>query len=153
MTPYATLEQAEARYPTELITLAADEATGVRDDARIHGALADATAEIRSILKARYSVAELDRLDADSLATLAVFCIDIMLYRVALSFARSNERIKERYEATIKRLEAIAAGKGGLSFDDGGDGPGAPGAAASPNEVIIDAPAERMFDVRRMSRL
>lgn len=154
MTLYATLAEAEARYPAELITLAADEQTGVRDDARIEAALADATAEVRGILKGRYSTAELDRLDADSLLTLRIYTIDIALYRVALSFARSSDRIRERYEASVKRLEAIAAGKGGLSFEGGGDEPGAPGgAAASPNQVIIDAPETRLFSQRRMGRL
>lgn len=154
MTVYATLAQAEARYPSELITLAADEESGVRDDQRIQAALTDASSEMRGILKGRYSNAELARLDADSLALLQVFCIDVALYRVALSFSRSNDRIRERYEATIKRLEAIACGKGGLSFEDGGgDDPSAPAGAASPNEVLIDAPAERMFDVRRLGRL
>ncbi|WP_020179789.1 DUF1320 domain-containing protein [Methylopila sp. M107] len=156
MPTYATLADIEDRHPSELIMLAADETTGLRSDARIERALADATAQIRGVLKARYSTLELERIDADSREMLKVYAIDIALYRIALSFSRSNERIRERYEAALKRLEAIASGKGALSFDSGGGtDPTSPagGASASPNEVLIDAPAERRFSVRRMGRL
>ena len=144
-TAFATLEDIEARYPAELITLAADENTGVRDDQRVTRAIEDAAVEILAILRARYGNEELGRLDADSSATLKLYSIDIALYRIALAFSRSNERIKERYDTAIKRLEAIASGKGGLSFTGGSSGDGnAVEPAPSPNEVIIDAP-ERMF--------
>ncbi|WP_020185947.1 DUF1320 domain-containing protein [Methylopila sp. 73B] len=152
MPSYALLADIEARYPAELIVLAGDETTGLRDDGRVERALEDASSEIRGILKARYAPAELARLDEDSLETLKIYCIDLALYRIAISFSRSNERIKERYDAAIKRLEAIASGKGGLSFTPGGggdDGPSAPAGAASPNEVLIDAPV-RIFSPRRM---
>ena len=152
---FATLADLEARHPGELITLAADEQTGFRDDIRVERALSDASAEMRLILKARYTVDDLARLDADSAESLAVLAMDIALYRIALAFARSNERIEARYEAAIKRLEAVAAGKGGLTFegrdgDTGGEADG--GAAISPNEVVIDAP-ERLFTRARSGGL
>lgn len=151
--PYATIDDIDARHPAELILLAADENSGIVDDGRVSAALVDASAEVRAILKARYSSAELGRLDSESLDTLRFYTIDVALYRIALSFARSNERIKERYEAAIKRLEAIAAGKGGLSFEGGtgGDDPSLTG-PASPNEVIVDVP-ERMFTRDRLRGL
>lgn len=155
---YATLADIEARYPAELITLAAHEETGLRDDARVLAALADASAETRAVLKARYTAAELDRLDAESLGMLKILVIDIAMYRIALSLARQNERVKERYETAIKRLEAIAAGRGGLSFGGGGVGeqPGAGGApiggSGSPNEVVIDS-NERVFRRQRQRGL
>lgn len=153
MQPYATIDDIDARHPAELILLAADENTGVVDTGRVTAALADASAEVRAILKARYSSPELSRLDAESLDTLRFYTIDVALYRVALSFARSNERIKERYEAAIKRLEAIASGKGGLSFEGGsaGDDP-AIGGPTSPNEVLVDVP-ERVFTRDRLRGL
>ncbi len=143
---YATITDIEERFPAELIILAADEDTGLRDDARIDNALDDGSREVRAILKARYTAEDFERLDDDSLAMLKVFTIDIALYRVALAFSRSNDRIKERYDAAIKRLEAIAYGKGGLSFTGGsGDTDGdLGGSTISPNEVVIDAP-ERIF--------
>ena len=59
MTAYATIGDLEARYPHELTLLAADEQTGLRDDVRIGHALTDASIEIRAILNARYSPADL----------------------------------------------------------------------------------------------
>ena len=37
VTPFAIIADIAARYPRELLTLAADESTGVRDDARVRG--------------------------------------------------------------------------------------------------------------------
>lgn len=155
MTVYAIIADLEARYPQELGLLAADENTGERDDARIDLALSDASREIRAILQARYSPSELASLDAESLGILSVYCMDIALYRIALSFSRTSDIIKERYEASIKRLEAIASGKGALTFTGsagggGGDG-GAPGSIGQ-NEVVMTAP-ERIFTRERLGRI
>jgi len=151
MTVYATLADIDNRYPNELVILASDEETGLVDPVRVAASLSDASLEVRAILRARYGSDELDRLDADSLGVLQVYTIDIALYRIALSFSRSNERIKERYDSAIKRLEAIASGKGGLSFLPGGGGSQAADdpAVTSPNEVLIDAPG-RVFTRNRL---
>ncbi|RAI25303.1 hypothetical protein CH338_31400, partial [Rhodoplanes elegans] len=82
----------------------------------MNAGLDDATAEVRAILAARYTRDELSRLDDDARATLRLYTIDIALYRVALSFGRSNDRIKERYDVAIQRLAAMAAGKAALTF-------------------------------------
>jgi len=153
VTPFATIADAEARYPDELVTLGADRATGLRADDRIEATLVDASAEIRAILRARYTGEDFARLDQDSLGLLRAYAIDIALYRVALSFARSNDRVKERAELAVKRLEAIAAGRGALSFvGESGAGEPAAGGAVSPNEAIVVAP-ERMFTRQRMRGL
>ena len=154
MTAYATINDLENRYPEEIGLLAADEQTGMRVDARVEAALSDASVEIRAILQARYSPADLARLSADSLEVLKIYCMDIALYRTAIAFSRTSEIIKERYEAAIKRLEAIAAGKGALGLD--GAGAGAPGeggpAPIGQNEVVVEAP-ERMFTRKRLGRI
>jgi phage gp36-like protein len=151
--PFAALADLEARYPSELTLLAADENTGLRDDARIGLAIEDATTEIVAILQARYSTADLGNLDATSLGIVKVYCMDIALYRIALAFSRSSETIKERYEASIKRLEAIAAGKGALTIVGSGSGDGSdPAGSIDQNEVVITAP-ERMFTRSRLGRI
>lgn len=154
MTDYATLADMEARYPRELIVLAADEDTGERDDARIVAAISDASSEVRGVLKARYGLEELSRLDDDSLGTLRLYTIDIALYRVAIAFSRSSERLEDRYNAAIKRLEAISAGRGGLSFTNSETGDAETGGtgSTSPNQVLIDAPA-RVFTRDRLRGL
>lgn len=143
MTPFATLADVLARYPAEATILAADEATQQRDDARIVAAIDDATAEIGAILAARYTRQELERIDDDSRAVLRIYATDIALYRVALSFSRSNERIKERYDVAVARLQAIAKGAAALTFDGVGGSDtgvaGEPTGAVSPNEAIIAA--------------
>lgn len=157
MTPFATLAQLVARHPAELVVLAADEATGLRDDTRIEAALTDASSEMRAILQARYAPGDLDALDPSSIAILAVYAMDMALYRVALSFGRSSERLKEGYDNAVKRLEAIAAGRGGLvvlAAPASGAGPAAPAdeiGEIGPNGVVLDAP-ERIFTRARFGR-
>ncbi|MGB3831516.1 MAG: phage protein Gp36 family protein [Mesorhizobium sp.] len=154
MTAYATITDLERRYPQEIALLAADEQTGLRVDARIEAALADASVEIRAILQARYSPADLARLDAGSLEVVKIYCMDIALYRTAIAFSRTSDIIKERYEAAIKRLEAIAAGRGALGLDGSGDGAGTGNEPAhiGQNEVVVEAP-ERMFTRKRLGRI
>lgn len=154
MTAYATIADLEARYPHELTLIAADEQTGLRDDIRIGHGLSDASIEIRAILQARYSPAELASLDQSSLDVLKVYCVDIAFYRIALAFSRSSENIKERYDQAVKRLEAIAAGKGALTTTVGagaGDTP-ADSVEIGQNEVAIIAP-ERVFTRERLGRI
>lgn len=144
MTTFAALADVLARYPAEATVLAADETTRLQDDSRIEAALVDATAEVRAILAARYTRDELERIDDDSRGILRLYTIDIALYRVALSFGRTNERVKERYDVAIARLQAIARGTAALTFDGpGGGGSGSAGAeppgAVSPNEAIVIA--------------
>lgn len=155
---FATLADVLARYPSEATVLAANEETRERDDTRIEAALVDASAEIRAVLFARYTREELARIDDDSREVLRIYATDIALYRVALSFGRGNERIKERYDAAVKRLEAIAAGKGALTFDGPGGGgvpgnglPGEP-SNVGPAEPLVSAP-ERVFTRERLRGL
>ncbi len=152
---FATLDDIDARYPSELLTLAADEATGVRQDARINAVLADVSVEMRSILLARYRREDLDRLDEDATNVLRVFAIAMALYKVALSFSRSSERLKEGYDGAVKRLEAIAAGKGalGLVTDGAGTAPPEPGTAEVGNGTVLIEANERLFTRDRMRGL
>ncbi|QFR32386.1 phage protein Gp36 family protein [Ancylobacter sp. TS-1] len=155
---FATLADVLGRYPAEATVLAADETTRQRDDARIEAALVDASAEIRVSLYGRYTRAELERIDDDSRGFLRVYAIDIALYRVALSFGRSNERIKERHDLALSRLKDIASGKGALSFDGpGGGGTGGGTLPGEPNDVgpaepLVVAP-ERVFTRDRLRGL
>lgn len=154
MTAYATIADLEARYPAELALVAADEQTGLRDDIRISHGLSDASIEIRAILAARYAPADLAALDQPSLDVLRVYAMDIAFYRIALSFARSTDAIKERYDQAIKRLEAIAAGKGALTttLNGSGDGASDTGGDVGQNEVLVVAP-ERLFTRERLGRI
>lgn len=150
MIPYATLADIETRHPRELAVLAADERSRLVDAARVEAALVDVSTEIRAILAARYTPADLEHLVPESLGVLRLYAIDMVLYRVALSFARQTETLKTRYETAVKRLEGIAAGRGGLTVTGPGGASSVPGApvAVAPNKPLIDAP-ERLFTRRR----
>lgn len=153
MPAYATIADLEARFRDQLILVAADEQTGVRDDVRIQNGLEDASTEIRAILAARYSAAELTGLDESSLAVLQLYCMDIAFYRIALDFSRSSDNIKERYAAAVKRLEAIAAGKGALTSGAAATSDGSSEAGdIGQNEVVLQAP-ERLFTRKRFRSL
>ena len=150
---FATIADLETRFPNELTLIAADEQTGLRDDQRIELGLVDASTEVRAILAARYSAAELDSLDDNSARIVAVYAMDIAMYRIALAFTRSSENIKERYDQAIKRLEAIASGKGALvSGASGGAGSTPPPGDIGQNEVLFSAP-ERVFTRERLGRI
>lgn len=151
MIAYAALADLTDRHPQEIILLGADETTGVLDEVRVTRALEDASIEARTILQGRYTRSELDRLDSDGLAILKIYVMDIALYRVALSFSRLTDEIRERYLAAVKRLEAIAAGKGALTFDGSGapEGGAVSAGDTSPQTVLIDAP-ERVFTRARL---
>lgn len=152
---FATLQDLATRYPRELLTLAADETTGIRDDARVEAVLGDVSVEIRSILLARYRGAELDNLDANATAVLRVYAMAMALYRVALSFSRSSERLEKGYDDAVKALQGLAAGKGALGTV-GGDPAGAPpadGTATADNGRVLLEANERLFTRDRMRGL
>ena len=83
---------------------------------------------------------------------LRVYSSDIALYRVALSFSRSTDTIKERYDQAIKRLEAIAAGKGALTTTGGAGGNSDGDGEVGQNEVLVEGP-ERVFTRERLGRI
>ncbi len=152
MTVYATLADVDARYPQQLAQLAADETTGVRDDARIDAVLIDVSSEIDSLLLARYRRDELARLDEPSLALLRSYAIAMSLYKVALSFSRSSERVQAAYDGAVTSLRAIGKGGGALTFDpDPSAQPVAttPGEAAGGNTSVLFEADERVFTRRR----
>lgn len=135
---FAVMADIDDRHPAQLVLVAADERTRLVDPVRVDAGLADASTEIRAILAQRWTAAELDTLDDDGRATLRMFAVDMALYRIALAFGRSTDNIKARYDAAVKRLEAMASGRGGLSFT--GPGATAGGAGQSgPNVVVVEA--------------
>lgn len=151
---FASLEDLRTRYPRELVTLAADEETGLLDEVRVEAVLGDVTVEIRAILLARYSRRELDTLDDDARDVLRVFAMAMALYRVALSFARSSERLREGYDVSLKTLQGIAAGKGALGIaGEGGSDLPAPGTAGADNGNVLVESAERVFSRDRLRGL
>ena len=152
--PFATLADLQTRHPRDVAVLCADEQTRLPDPDRIDAALVDVSTEIRAILARRYSPAQIDLIDDDSAGALKLFAMDMALYRVALGYGRQSEAAKERYEIAVKRLEGIAAGRGGLTFTQtpGGGVPGLDPQSATPNVVMIEGP-ERQFTRDKLGRI
>lgn len=150
--PFATRADLLERHPRDVTLLCADEATRLPDYGRIDAALIDVSTEVRAILARRYSPAQIEGVDEDSAGALKLFAMDMALYRVALSFGRQTEATKERYELAVKRLEAIAAGRGGLTFAQGTAGVDGVSQSASPNIVISEGP-DRQFTRDRLGRI
>jgi phage gp36-like protein len=148
-TPYATTADVQARYPKDAALLCADETTRQPDWTRFDAALADVSTEARIILQGRYTPAQLDDLDADSLGALKIFAIDMALYRVAVAFARSTERLEKNYQNAVARLEGIAKGRGGLTFNAGAGSVDGETVSSSPGEAVVVAP-ERQFTREKM---
>jgi phage gp36-like protein len=151
--PFATLEDIQERHPREIAVLAADEETRTVDPARVAAACTDASMEARSILAQRYTSADLAQASPESLGLLKLYTIDIALYRVALSFSRSTEQLKERYDTAVKRLTAIAGGKGALEILAGGvssSGEAPVTGPINPFETVIFS-NERQFTRRRFA--
>jgi phage gp36-like protein len=147
--PYATTADVQARYPKDAALLCADEATRQPDWARFDAALSDVSMEARIILQGRYTPAQLADLDAESLGALKVFAIDMAMYRVAVAFARSTERLEKNYQTAVARLEGIAKGRGGLTFVSGAGAVDGETVSTSPGEAIVVAP-ERQFSREKM---
>ena len=155
MTTYATLADVDTRYPQQLAQLAADETTGIRDDARIEAALIDVSTEIDSILLSRYRRDELARLDAPSLALLRSYAVRMSLHVVALAFSRASDPVEKAYDAAVSSLRAVTKGGGALTFDPDPSATPAPqpGEAAIGNTAVLIEADERVFTRARMRGL
>lgn len=70
------------------------------------------------------------------------------------SVSRTTENIKERYDQAVKRLEAIASGKGALTTSVGtaGGDPVIDAGDIGQNEVVVVGP-ERVFTRERLGRI
>lgn len=136
--PYATVDDLNKRFGDQEVSELLDrdfdsnEDTGVADEI-----LGDASAEIDSILAARYPTPL-----SGSAPVLVVYCCDIARYR--LYDNSTPEVVQARYDQTIRALERIAAGKADLL-----DGDGKPiadsAAVASAGDVTYSKPRERIF--------
>ncbi len=142
---YATQDDITLIYSDDALYVADRDNDGVVDDAAIARALKSASGEIDSYLGVRYS------LPLESTPDLLVqFCVDIAIYRLALSRDVLSEEHRRRYEDTLKHLEKIA--KGTASLNLGSAGTGEDGAAAVPTRprpIVSGGPA-RVFTRDKM---
>ena len=106
--PYATQVDMIARFgEDELIELTDRDNAGAINAAVVEGALADAESEINSYLASRISLPL-----ADVPRVLTLKACDMARY--FLEGANVREEVKERYEAAVRFLRDVAAGKAQL---------------------------------------
>ncbi|SMH35876.1 gp436 family protein [Maritimibacter sp. HL-12] len=103
---YATQTDIEELYGANALYVADRDGDGVADVAAVTRALQLASGEIDSFLGVRYSVPLTHVPEIVGQA-----CVDIALYRLALSADVLSEEHRRRYEDTIAHLKRIAKGE------------------------------------------
>lgn len=112
--PYATSADIETIYSANVLDRIAynpDLPTPGRDPAMISRAVDEASAEIDTHLSVAFSVPI-----EPTPPILRQLCVDIAIYRMALTFDKLTLEITERYKSATKMLERIADGKAGLGI-------------------------------------
>jgi len=99
----------------EVLALTDPENTGQIDQGILDGALIDASAEIDSYLAGRYKLpfVPVPR-------NLVRLCCNLARYHLTGTNRLETEHIKDRYDAAIRYLEFVAAGKVTIGPPDGG---------------------------------
>lgn len=110
--PYASQQDIQDRVGEDLLYTVADrQRDQVLDTAAIARALDDASSEIDGYLSERYAL---------PLATPPVWgtrlCVDIAVYRLAVSADTLSNDIKARYEMAVAFLQRVGTGKAGLGL-------------------------------------
>lgn len=140
--PYATLQDLELVYGPEILAILDRDGDGQQEAGLADRVLADASAEINTIIGKRYPV------PVDGAPFLKAACCDLARYRL-YDFAVPEEAEK-RYQNTIKRLQDIAAGKADLHDENGNPIDDKIAAGAAPGAVSEPA-RPRIFTDRKLS--
>jgi len=105
---YATASDMMRQFgETEVLALTDPENVGQIDQGVLAGALIDASAEIDSYLAGRYKNLPLNPVPRN----LVRLCCNMARYHLTGTNRLETEQIKDRYDAAIRYLEFVAAGK------------------------------------------
>lgn len=138
---YASAQDIVELYGQAALYVADHDRDGAADAGVVERALASAEAEIDTYIGARYPL---------PLATVPAFlkqlCVDIAVYRLALSADVLTEEHRRRYDDAIKHLMRIAEGKAALVFPADPDAPTGPDTPenAGPRPAVMEGPP-RLF--------
>jgi phage gp36-like protein len=83
---------------------------------------------------------------------LTTMCVDIAIYRMALSADVLTTEHRTRYEDALSTLKKIAEGKASLAFTPVAPAPGEPAVSTSPKPIVVGGP-ERLFSRDQMRGL
>ena len=148
--PYATQSDIAELYGQAALYVADHDRDGAIDDLAVERALTSASDEIDSYVGVRYPLPL-----AVVPGILRQHCVDIAVYRLALSADVLSTEHRTRYEDALAALRRIADGKGVLVFpvdpeappaDDGAPADGLP---AGPQPMVVAGPP-RLFSREQM---
>jgi phage gp36-like protein len=140
---YAVQNDITELYSPDALYVADRDGDGVPDAGAITRALKLASSEIDSYLGVRLSLPLAETPDL-----LVQFCVDIALYRLALSRDVLSDEHRKRYDDTIKHLKDIARGSATLNITQTTSGEtgetGEPTVPDRPRPIVVGGP-EREF--------
>lgn len=145
---YATQEDIVATYSEDALYVADRDGDGVIDAEAVSKALEAASASIDSYIGVRYSLP----IEGGN-PLLRDFCIDIALYRLALSRDAQTEEHRRRFEDAVNSLKEIARGNATLNLPASGDPDGENADALSKPRPIVVAGPPREFTRDKMKGL
>lgn len=132
---YAVQADIEAIYSQDALYIADRDGDGVVDADAVARALTTASGEIDSYIGVRYTLP----LEAAP-ELLKQFCVDIAIYRLALSRDVLSEEHRRRYEDTIRHLDKIAKGTASLNLPGPVDPDTGEATQAPPRPIVSDGP-------------
>ncbi len=147
--PYATRDDIVELYGVNALVVADRDGSGEPDEDAVQRALAFATGEMDTYIGRRYSLP----LPASN-QHLAQLCVDIALYRLALSQEVATTEHRKRYDDALLVLTKIADGRAALSLPvtDPGDGEAGDPEITGPQPIVAGGP-ERLFSREKMRDL
>lgn len=150
---YANIEDIVALYGMNALVVADRDGRGEPDKAAVERALASASDEIDSYLAVRYSVP----VPAPAPQVLVQLCVDIAVYRLALSADVLSTEHRQRYEDALAMLKRLAKGEAALVVAADPNAPaGDPNAPTAlndgPQPIVVGGPP-RVFSRQQMQGL
>jgi phage gp36-like protein len=145
--PYAHEADIAELYGANALVVADHDRDGVPDHTAVLRSMEYASAEIDSYLATRHNLPLVE-----VPLRIKQLCVDIAIYRLALSGEMMTEEIEKRYELALSALRDLATGKANLVFTTapGGNGPEGDFTGPSP---IVTAGSERIFSRDKMRGL
>ena len=149
--PYASQADIVDLYGQNALVVADRDGDGVADAAAISRAMDLSSGEMDTYIGRRYSL-PLPALTVSSAAHLTQLCVDIAVYRLALSQDVATAEHRLRYEDALAVLTRIADGRAALSLAVVEPSPGDEPAVTGPQPVVAGGP-ERIFSREKMREL
>ena len=148
--PYATQADIVSLYGENALFVADRDGDGTVDAQAVERALTSASAEIDTYIAVRYALPL-----REASPFLQTICVDIAVYRLALSADVLSEEHRKRYEDAQAFLKRVSDGKATLIVtpqpDANGEGSGE-SAASGPRPIVVGGP-ERIFSRAQMRGL